>query len=119
MRIVSVQTGEILLTVSVTKTILSYGNNFTFFRFFDMGTSAAEAEAGHTINEPVNYAVRVAIEQAVVELVREGEKNKLWTFKTDNGSTGQGVDTMEGNNATQENTVNSGESTVDNTSNSE
>jgi len=81
MRVVSVQSGEILLSVSVTKTILSYGNNFTFFRFFDMGTSAAEAEAGHTINEPINYAVRVAIEQAVVELVKAGEKKGYWSYK--------------------------------------
>ena len=40
-----------------------------------------EAEAGHTINEPVNYAVRVAIEQSVVELIKEGEKRNLWKFK--------------------------------------
>jgi curli production assembly/transport component CsgG len=81
MRVVSVQSGEVLLNVMVTKTILSYGNNFTFFRFFDMGTSAAEAEAGHTINEPINYAVRVAIEQAVVELVKAGEKKGYWSYK--------------------------------------
>jgi len=108
MRLVSVQSGEILLTVSVTKTILSYGNSFTFFRFFDMGTNAAEAEAGHTINEPVNYAVRVAIEQAVVELVREGEKQQLWTYK----------DVQEGNNVTEENNNGSSESTTNDTSNS-
>jgi hypothetical protein len=52
----------------------------TFFRFFDMGTTSVEVEAGHTINEPVNYAVRVAIEQAVVELIKAGEKRELWKF---------------------------------------
>lgn len=83
MRVVSVQTGEVLLNVMVTKTILSYGNNFTFFRFFDMGTSAAEAEAGHTVNEPINYAVRVAIEQGVVELVKAGEKKGYWSYKNE------------------------------------
>jgi curli production assembly/transport component CsgG len=51
------------------------------FKFFDMGTSSFEAEAGHTVNEPVNYAVRVAIEQAVVELIKEGQKKKLWSYK--------------------------------------
>jgi curli production assembly/transport component CsgG len=81
MRLVSVQSGEVLLSVSTTKTILSTGNQFTFFRFFDMGTNAAEVEMGHTINEPVNYAVRVAIEQAVVEVVKEGERKGLWQFK--------------------------------------
>ena len=80
MRVVSVQTGEVLLSVSTTKTILSTGSNFTFFRFYDMGTQAAEAEAGHTINEPVSYAVRAAIEQAVVELVKEGDRKGYWKF---------------------------------------
>lgn len=80
MRVISVQTGEILLSVSTTKTIISTGSSLTFFRFYDMGTKNAEAEIGNTINEPVNYAVRVAIEQAVVEIVKEGERRKLWRF---------------------------------------
>lgn len=103
MRVVSVQTGEVLLSVSTTKTILSTGTSMTFFRFFDMGTQAAEMESGHTINEPVNYAVRVAIEQAVVELVKEGERKGYWSYSssptTNETSTGQGVDVKEGNNA--------------------
>tara|TARA_B110000908_G_scaffold148293_1_gene180681 strand:- start:655 stop:822 length:168 start_codon:yes stop_codon:yes gene_type:complete len=52
----------------------------TFFRFFDMGTNSLEAEMGHSINEPVNYAVRVAIEQAVVELIKEGERKEYWQY---------------------------------------
>lgn len=83
MRLVSVQSGEVLLSVSTTKTIISSGTNLTFFRFFDMGTKAFEAEVGNTVNEPVNYAVRAAIEQAVVELVKEGERKKLWSFKNE------------------------------------
>ena len=81
MRMTSTQTGEVLLSVSVTKTIISSGSSMTVFKFFDMGTESFEAEAGHTINEPVNYAVRVAIEQSVVELIKEGEKRNLWKFK--------------------------------------
>jgi curli production assembly/transport component CsgG len=45
-----------------------------------MGTRSFEAEIGYTANEPVNYAVRVAIEQAVVELIKEGERRRLWRF---------------------------------------
>jgi len=82
MRLVSVQTGEVLLSVSTTKTIISTGTNFTFFRFFDMGTQAAEVELGATVNEPVNYAVRAAIEQAVVEIVKEGDRKGYWSFAT-------------------------------------
>ena len=80
MRMTSTQTGEVLLSVSTTKTIISTGSSMTFFRFFDMGTTSVEVEAGHTINEPVNYAVRVAIEQAVVELIKAGEKRELWKY---------------------------------------
>lgn len=82
MRLVSTQTGEILMSVSTTKTIVSYGNSMTFFRFFDMGTVSAEAEVGNTVNEPVNYAVRTAIETCVVELIKEGDKKGYWSFKT-------------------------------------
>jgi curli production assembly/transport component CsgG len=81
MRMTSTQTGEVLLSTSVTKTIISSGSSLTVFKFFDMGTQAFEAEAGNTVNEPVNYAVRVAIEQAVVELIKEGERKRLWSYK--------------------------------------
>ena len=80
MRMVSVQSGEVLLSVSVTKTIISTGSSMTFFKFFDMGTKNAEVEMGYSINEPVNYAVRVAIEQSVVELIKEGERKGFWKF---------------------------------------
>jgi len=73
---------SIVKYISTTKTIISTGSSMTVFKFFDMGTNSFEAEAGNTINEPVNYAVRVAIEQAVVELIKEGEEKKLWKFKT-------------------------------------
>jgi curli biogenesis system outer membrane secretion channel CsgG len=82
MRMTSTQTGEVLISTSVTKTIISSGSSMGVFKFFDMGTSSFEAEAGHTINEPVNYAVRVAIEQAVVELIKAGETKGLWKYTT-------------------------------------
>jgi curli production assembly/transport component CsgG len=83
LRAVSVQTGEILMSVSTTKTIISTGSSLTAFKFFDMGTRNLEAEVGNSINEPVNYAVRAAIEQAVVELVKEGERKNYWSYKTE------------------------------------
>jgi curli production assembly/transport component CsgG len=81
MRATSVQTGEVLLSVSTTKTIISTGSSFTVFKFFDVGTKSLETEVGNSINEPVNYAVRAAIEQAVVEMVKEGNRKGLWAFK--------------------------------------
>jgi curli production assembly/transport component CsgG len=77
----STQTGEVLISTAVTKTIISSGSSMTVFKFFDLGTKAFEAESGNTINEPVNYAVRAAIEQAVVELIKAGEEKELWKFR--------------------------------------
>ena len=46
-----------------------------------MGTKALEIETGMAINEPVNYAVRSAVEQSIVELVEQGERRGLWQYK--------------------------------------
>ena len=81
MRIVSVQTGEVLLSVAVEKRIASYKTSADLFRFVDLGTVSQEAEIGNSINEPVNYAVRTAIESSVVEMIRKGERQGLWKFK--------------------------------------
>ena len=81
MRVVSVQTGEILLTTNVTKTIASHSSGGDVFRFLDMGTKALELETGVAVNEPVNYAIRTAIEFAVLELIYSGEKQGFWKFK--------------------------------------
>ena len=81
MRLISVQTGEVLLAVSTQKTILSTRIGANIFKFLDMGTKLLETEAGFTQNESVTYAVRKAIEAAVVQIVEEGEKKKLWKFK--------------------------------------
>ena len=82
MRIVSVQTGEVLLSVATEKTIASYASGADVFRFLDMGTKALEIEAGSAVNEPTNYAVRAAIEEAVRLLITKGEEKSLWKFKT-------------------------------------
>ena len=81
MRIVSVQTGEILLTVLTQKTILSHSSGGDVFRFLDLGTKALEVEAGYAVNEPTSYAVKAAIEAAVADLVKQGEIKGFWKFK--------------------------------------
>ena len=81
LRTVSVQTGEVLASVTVTKSIISVGNSLTVFKFFDQGTKAFESEIGFSANEPVNYAVRTAIEQGVVEMIKEGDRKGFWSFK--------------------------------------
>ena len=81
LRAVSVNTGKVLMTVTVQKTILSTADSATALKFFDQGTKAFEAEAGLTINEPGTYAVKAATEMAVVELIKEGQRKGVWDFK--------------------------------------
>ena len=81
MRLVSVQTGEILLTAEATKTIASHKTGADVFRFLDMSTMAFEVESGVASNEPVNYAVRTAIEYCLLEILKLGDKDGLWEIK--------------------------------------
>ena len=81
LRLISVSTGEILLAVSTEKTILSTNLGVNIFKFYDMGTKVLEIETGTSTNEPVNYAVRQGIEKAVIEMVKEGRRKKLWDYK--------------------------------------
>ena len=81
MRVVSVSTGKVLLSIATEKTIASSRSGADVFKFLDLGTKLIESETGYSVNEPVNYAVRAAIEAGVVQLVYEGEKKGLWKFK--------------------------------------
>lgn len=80
-RLVSVNSGEVLLTNAVSKTIYSTQHNVGVLRFVDAGTKSLELENGMALNEPTTYAVRVAIEQAVYDMIVEGEKRGLWRYK--------------------------------------
>ena len=81
LRLVSVQTGEILLTTNVTKTIASHSKGGDVFTFLDMNTKALELESGVAVNEPVTYAIRTAVEYAVLELIYAGKEKGFWKFK--------------------------------------
>lgn len=81
MRLVSVSTGRVLMSIATEKTIASHRSGADIFKFFDMGTKLVESEAGFSVNEPVNYAVRAAIEAGIVELVYEGERKEFWSFR--------------------------------------
>lgn len=81
LRLISVNTGEILLSTGTTKTIYSTGVNTNILKFVDAGTKSVEFEAGSTINEPTTYAVRISIEAAVTDMIKEGAKKKIWDFK--------------------------------------
>jgi curli production assembly/transport component CsgG len=81
LRAVSVNTGKVLSSVTVQKTILSSADSVSALKFYDAGTKAFEAEAGLTINEPGTYATKAAVEMAVVELIKEGQRKGVWDFK--------------------------------------
>ena len=80
LRAISTQTGEILLTINVQKTILSYTAGVAVFKFFDMGTQLFENEVGATKTEAGIYALRSALDLAVEELIIKGERKSLWKF---------------------------------------
>jgi curli production assembly/transport component CsgG len=81
LRLVSVQSGEVLTTVTVEKNLLSTAEGVTALRFFNQATRAFEFDSSQTFNEPGNYALRSAVETATVELIRKGERQGLWKFK--------------------------------------
>ena len=80
LRAVLVQTGEVLLNVTATKTILSTGGGMDAFRFIELGTELVELESGYSENEAVGYAVRAAIEAGVYGLVMQGLEKEVWDF---------------------------------------
>jgi curli production assembly/transport component CsgG len=80
LRAVLVQTGEILLNVSTSKTIFSAGAGSDVFRFYESGTELIEIESGLTENETVGYAVKTAIEAAVYALILQGIELNMWSY---------------------------------------
>ena len=79
LRTVSVSTGEILMEVLITKTILSVAVNQDIFRFIEMGTELVEVENGVTKNESVTIALQKAIETGVYETILEGNRRGYWS----------------------------------------
>ena len=80
LRAISTLTGEVLLNVQTYKTILSTGLTGDVFRFYDMDTELLELESGMTQNESVTWAVRSAIEAAVLALIEQGDERGYWTI---------------------------------------
>lgn len=79
MRMVSVQTGEVLRSVSASKTIYSIGLSGGTFKFINFN-ELLEVEAGISTNEPSHYAVKQAIAKAVEALTMEGALADYWRF---------------------------------------
>jgi curli production assembly/transport component CsgG len=76
LRAVSVQTGEVLESVYVSKEVLSQMNSINVLNVVNNSTLAVEA--GIVSNEPVSVAVRTAISAAVRELFIRGLARGWW-----------------------------------------
>jgi len=81
LRMVSVATGEILVEVMSSKTILSYGQSQDVFKFIEMGTELVEIEFGVSRNESTTIALMKAIEGAVLELIIIGYDKGYWKYE--------------------------------------
>jgi len=79
LRIVSVQSGEVLTSVTTTKTVYSVGINTNVYKYVAID-QILQAEAGFTRNEPTQLAVRQAIDLAVYATIVEGARSGLWKF---------------------------------------
>jgi curli production assembly/transport component CsgG len=79
LRAVSVKTGEVLTSVTASKTITSVAVDANIFRYIS-STSLLETENGFTTNEPAMLALQQAIDKAVYGLVMQGAELHLWNF---------------------------------------
>ena len=79
LRIVSVQTGEVLVSVTTTKMVYSVGVTGSTYRYVS-ANNILQAEVGLTRNEPTQLAVRQAIDLAVYSAILEGAQKNLWHF---------------------------------------
>ncbi|MFB3787731.1 MAG: CsgG/HfaB family protein [bacterium] len=80
LRAVSTQNGQVLKSVSTTKSILSREVDVGVYRFVSV-QRLLEVEAGFSTNEPPQMCVLEAIEKAVIGLVAEGIRDGLWKLK--------------------------------------
>jgi curli production assembly/transport component CsgG len=98
LRAVSVNTGKIVATVTVTKVIYSTSDTIAIFKSINPGSPGSmlqqilannsgaqspiagifQLETGLTLNEPTTIALKASIESCVIELIKEGERRGVW-----------------------------------------
>jgi len=80
LRLVSTQNGQVLKSVSTSKTVLSREVDFGIYRFIRI-KRLLEAETGLSTNEPPSMCVLEAVEKAVFDLIIEGLQDGIWDLK--------------------------------------
>ena len=81
LRLVSVSTGEVLIEVLVSKSVISVGLSQDLFRFIDQGTRLIEVEGGVAANESSSMALQKAIEEGVLEIIKVGINKGYWEYE--------------------------------------
>ena len=81
LRAVDVRTGQVLVSVSTNKKVLSQELRAGLFRYVSF-KRLAEIEGGFSENEPMHVCVQQAIEKAITELVMKGIARKVWRAET-------------------------------------
>lgn len=79
LRAVNIQNGEVLLSVTSSKTIYSAMLDANLLKYLTID-NLFQSEAGITLNEPTQFGVRQAVETAVYSLIMEGTIKNLWHF---------------------------------------
>lgn len=82
LRSIDIRTGQVLNSVSTSKTIFSYEFRPSVFRFVAF-RDLLQFEAGMTRNEPAQLCVQEAIDTAVIFLTLQGVRDGLWSLKND------------------------------------
>ena len=78
LRMVSVNTGEILIESTKTKTIYSHGSSSDIFKFIEAGTELVEVEVGSASNESKTIALQKSIESALLDIINIGFARGYW-----------------------------------------
>lgn len=94
LRAVSTSSGKILKTIYISKTILSQAVSANLFKYVKY-QRLLETEIGFTKNEPVQLAMKEAIEKAVEALIIEGVKDKLWLPRLSEESTAKLIEDFD------------------------
>lgn len=84
LRAVDIRTGQILNTVSTSKTIFSRQVSADVFRFVEF-KRLLEMEAGYSRNEPAQLCLMSAMESAVIHLISQGIEDNHWQLASSEG----------------------------------
>lgn len=79
LRVVDIRSGQILNSVSTSKTVFSRKLQSGVFRYVSF-QKLLELEAGFSLNEPPQLAVKAAVEAGVIHLIAQGIRDRQWAL---------------------------------------